>query len=94
MLLLLLFIAIQAADVWTTFVALGRGAEEANLLPAFLFRTVGFWPSVLAIKAAGMACAAAATFALANGYWFTGVLDVIGAGVLVNNLLVIRAQSR
>jgi hypothetical protein len=90
MILLALFILIQVADVATTAIGLKRGADEANLLPAFLFARFGFWPSVVGTKLIGVALAVAATLLVKDGAWFTGTLDLIGTGVLAWNLHVLR----
>lgn len=90
-LLFWLFVVIQALDVLTTTEALGRGAEEANFLPAALIRSFGFWPAILGVKIAAIVLALLVTLCVANAYWFTGTLCLLGLGVLVNNWLVLRS---
>lgn len=90
-LLFWLFVVIQALDVWTTGTALKRGAEEANFLPAALIRSFGFWPAILGVKIVATAVTLAVTIFVANAYWFTGTLGLIGMGVLVNNWRVLRS---
>jgi hypothetical protein len=89
MLLLIAFVVIQLLDVAMTAYGLKHGASEANMLPAFLMDRFGFWPAVLGIKLIGVALAVAATMFVRNGEWFTGVLVVIGLGVLIWNLKVL-----
>lgn len=91
--LLILFVAIQALDVWTTAVALKRGASEANFLPRRLFERFGFWPVALGIKAAIIGFSAWLSLAVSNAWIFTGILVLGGMGVLINNFIVLRRQT-
>jgi hypothetical protein len=88
--LLVLFVLIQVADVVTTRIGLKRGDDEANLLPAFMFSTFGFWPSVIGIKVIGLALAILATVFVAKAWIFTGGLCLIGLAVLWNNWRVLK----
>jgi hypothetical protein len=91
-LLLVLFVAIQCADIVTTAIAISRGAEEANLLPVFLFTRFGFWPSAVVVKVIAVALAAVATEWVDRPYWFTGTLCLMGVAVLANNIREIGKQ--
>lgn len=92
--LLILFVLIQLADVALTYVGLRGGASEAAPLGKSLFARIGFWPTVLLIKGAGIALAVAATLFIRNAYWFTGLLCIGGLWVLWHNWRVVRAQRR
>lgn len=87
--LLALFIAIQIADVWTTWRAFDLGGEEAMPLGRALFAKLGFWPAVLLLKGVAIAVAILVTALVSNAYWFTGPLVLGGLYVLWNNLSVI-----
>lgn len=92
--LLIVFIAIQCVDVWTTKKALGRGAEEANVVAGPLFKKLGFWQTVLLIKGVVIIIAAVITLYVSNAWIFTGGLVLIGLYVLWNNFRVLKQQKR
>lgn len=88
--LLILFVAIQIADVWTTHRGFEMGAEEAMPLGRGLFKKLGFWPTILIIKGGAIAIAVALTVYVSNAWIFTGVMNLIGTYVLWSNIRVLR----
>lgn len=87
--LLILFVAIQAADVWTTHKGLAVGDNEASPIGSGLLARLGFWRTVLLVKGLGILLAIALTVFVRDAYWFTGLLCVGGAAVLWNNAKVL-----
>jgi hypothetical protein len=88
MILLILFMAIQAADIWTTHKGLTQGDEEGNPLGRTLFARLGFWRTVLIVKGVQLTLAIAAT--AFGAWWAVALLCIIGAAVLWNNYRVLR----
>jgi hypothetical protein len=92
--LLILFVAIQVADVWTTKRAFQLGGEEAMPFGRFLFARLGFWPAALLLKGTIIAIAAVAAVFVSNAYWFTGPLCLGGLYVLLHNWRFIREARK
>lgn len=88
--LLIVFVLLQAADVWTTERGLARGLPEINPAIAWPIRRFGRRPALLGVKAL--------LIAIAFGAWSAGwlpwpalaLVDLAFAGVVVNNLLRLR----
>lgn len=92
MLLLVLFILIQLADVYTTAKGLKTGDTEASPLPGKLFAKLGFWKTTALIKGLGLLLAVGATAFVKGGWLFTGGLDILGLGVLYHNYRVLKSK--
>lgn len=91
--LLVLFVAIQLGDVWTTKRALELGGVEAVPLPRTLFERMGFWPTAILVKGAAIGVAAILTFSTSRAWIFTGMLCLAGVYVLWSNWRFIRRRS-
>lgn len=83
-LLLLLYIGLQAADMWSTVTALKQGHREANPLLAKFFERFPPVPVMLAIKIPGVWALWWADMAL-----LTASVCAVYIYVIVNNLRVI-----
>lgn len=81
---LLAYIALQAADMWTTVTALKQGHREANPLLAKLFTHFPPVPVMLAVKIPGVSALWWADMAL-----LTAAACAVYLYVVVNNLKVI-----
>ena len=91
--LLIIFIIIQVADVYTTYRGLKLGADEASPLGAPLFKLIGFWPTTLLLKGAFIALATAADIVVPGGWMIVAMLIAVGVYVLWNNFKVVRWQK-
>lgn len=92
-----LIVALNLADVYTTYRVLSRGGTEKNPLMAKVFSLVGFLPGLLLVKAVILA---ALWWAFVHqglqGSFFIGLLVLICAvyiWVVVHNASEMRKQS-
>jgi hypothetical protein len=90
--LLILFVLIQLADIWTTHRGFELGGKEAMLLPRFLFDRLGFWPTTLLVKGLAIALAVGVTMLSRQAWIFTGILSLGGLYVLWSNWRFIRSR--
>lgn len=87
-LFLLIFVVLQALDIWTTLTALKRGYREMNPILARLFEVVDPFAALVAVKLVGI-------WALwwADMYWLTGLMCAMYVWVINNNLDVIQSRK-
>ena len=87
-LFLVIFVLLQALDVWTTLVALKRGHREMNPVLAKAFEYAEPLVVMVVIKLAGV-------WALwwADMYWLTGLMCAMYLWVINNNLDVIQRKK-
>jgi hypothetical protein len=88
-LFLVIFVLLQALDVWTTLVALERGHREMNPVLAKAFQYAEPLVVMVVIKLAGV-------WALwwVDMYWLTGLMCAMYLFVVNNNLDVIQAKRK
>jgi hypothetical protein len=92
MLLLLALAFIQIADLISTAYGFKRGLIEGNPFASRIFARLGFWPPAIAIKVLTIALCWTAQHFVSNGWIFTAVLCVGGAGVVIWNVrLLVKA---
>lgn len=86
--LLVILIALQVADGWTTWRALSDGkAREANPLLAWLMERIGTVPALLAVKGAGVAIS---VYLVLSAPVAAGLMALGYAAIVANNLRVMR----
>jgi hypothetical protein len=88
--LIWILIALQAADVATTVLALRAGAVEANPVMRALQMRLGTLTGTLAMKALFIAVTLGAHFTVGVHLWALACLIALYVYVVVNNLVVIR----
>ena len=88
-LFLVIFVLLQALDVWTTLVALKRGHREMNPVLDKAFEYAEPLVVMVVIKLAGV-------WALwwVDMYWLTGLMCAMYLFVVNNNLDVIQAKRK
>jgi hypothetical protein len=84
---LVIFVALQVADVLTTLKALDKGNREANPVLANIFKYVSPWKALLLFKAVSIWLVW-----YADMYILTGLLCAFYVWVIDNNLRVIRGE--
>jgi len=91
--LLILFLALQAADAYTTTYGIKRGLKEANPLIRFLIGKLGLYVGQLAIRLPIIAMVS--YFALTGGLeeWAMIALVVPFAALLANNIYWLRREN-
>lgn len=89
--LLIVFVLLQVADVWTTERGLAIGLQEINPAVAWLIRRFGRRPALFGIKALQIAIAFGAWAADWLQWPALALVDLAFAGVVVNNLLRLRS---
>ena len=85
---LLIFIALQVLDIWTTLTALKKGAREVNPVLAKAFNYADPLAVMVVIKLAGV-------WALwyVDLYVLTGIMCAVYLWVVDNNLRVIKKRA-
>jgi ABC-type transport system involved in Fe-S cluster assembly fused permease/ATPase subunit len=83
----LIFIALQIADIWTTHKALGMGKREANSILANLFTKFEPVPTMIVMKIPAVVLLYVADF-----YFITIALCALYVWVVLNNIDVIRGK--
>ena len=86
--LLVILLVLMIADAVTTYIALDKGAHEANPVIALLMRQIGVVPALVVIKAVG-AVGAVAIFYLAPEV-LTFIAIAVYALVVIHNIKVIQ----
>ena len=86
---LVIFIGLQAADIWSTLTALKLGGREVNPILAKLFERFDPLATMVAIKLAGVW----ALWYLDN-YWITGLMCALYLYVVDRNLGVIETLKK
>jgi hypothetical protein len=92
MLLLVALVFIQIADLISTAYGFKRGLIEGNPFASRIFAQFGYWPPAIALKVLTIAFCWAAQHFVSNGWIFTALLCLIGAGAVVWNVrLLVKA---
>lgn len=86
---LFIFIALQAADIWSTLTALKLGGREVNPILAKLFERFDPLATMVAVKLLGVW----ALWYLDN-YWITGLMCALYLYVVDRNLGVIETLKK
>jgi Domain of unknown function (DUF5658) len=86
---LILLLALQAADVISTYVGISKGAHEANPVMAFFMTLLGDVPGMLVAK--GIIVAAVLFLPVPQAMLW--LLCLVYAWVIWNNVSVIRASK-
>ena len=86
---LLIFLALQALDIWTTLKALKLGGREVNPVLAKLFEKFDPLATMVAVKLAGVW----ALWYLDN-YFITGLLCAVYLWVVDRNLAVVKKLQK
>jgi hypothetical protein len=86
---LFIFIALQAADIWSTLTALKLGGREVNPILAKLFERFDPLATMVAVKLLGVW----ALWYLDN-YWITGLMCALYLYVVDRNLGVIEKLKK
>lgn len=84
--LLTLFLALQAADAYTTLYGVRNGLSEANPIMRKLFATLGLYGGLVLMKVPVTAVVAYFVMTDQASLLFMGLLVVPFAGLLANNL--------
>ena len=91
----LLFVGTQIADVVTTVLAVRAGASEGNPLIGFIIRAIGLVPALIATKIF-VFLAVGVGFYFLPWWLLSAILGLASAGfiaVIVNNILVARDEN-
>jgi len=91
--LLMAFIALQIADIWTTHKCLQRpDRKEANKVIAWLMSKMGVLPALIALKVPIICAVGYVTLCLSVPWWPIALvmLCVFYAAVVVNNIRLLR----